>query len=89
MDAREPMSRNLFHGLVNLATGFYHYRMNNFAGMQSQLGKGVKKLTEVPACCLGVEVAKLLHQVENNVKDRLKGGGFPEPLPQIKIQQRV
>jgi predicted metal-dependent hydrolase len=44
MDARKKQERELFHGLVNMATGFYHYRMHNFSGMRSQLLKGFAKL---------------------------------------------
>jgi predicted metal-dependent hydrolase len=56
MEARELNQRELFHGLVNVATGFYHYRMGNRKGMQSQLQKGADKLSQVPPCCLGVNI---------------------------------
>ena len=83
MEAREPIGRDLFHGLVNLATGFYHFRMENFAGMQSQLQKGLAKLGKLPSPCHGVALAPLLKQV------RLFIGISPEnmpALPQIVFQ---
>ena len=82
MDAREPISRALFHGLVNLATGFYHFRMNNFSGMQSQLRKGLVKLEPLPSPCYGVLLAPLLPRV------RMFIGNAPAdtPLPLIAFQ---
>ncbi|MEK7729782.1 MAG: DUF309 domain-containing protein [candidate division KSB1 bacterium] len=64
MEAREAKSRELFHGLVNLATGFYHFRMDNFAGMQSQLQKGLAKLEKLSSPCYGVALAPLLQEVQ-------------------------
>ncbi len=82
MEAREATSRDLFHGLVNLATGFYHYRMHNFSGMQSQLQKGRAKLANLPPRCHGIELENLLRQVEAFI-----GITSPRedavPLPQI------
>lgn len=83
MDARNAVERNLFHGLVNLATGFYHFRMHNFAGMQSQLKKGVDKLSQLPGRCYGVEVEKLLQRVRLYIRTPAQPAVFPEPLPQI------
>jgi len=86
MDARKQVHRDLFHGLVNMATGFYHYRMNNFKGMRSQLTKGIEKLSTLPPICLGCNVGKLaretrpfLQAVEQDAKE------FPEPLPIIEF----
>lgn len=80
MEARDSMSRALCHGLVNLATGFYHFRMNNFAGMQSQLRKGLAKLAALPSPCHGVVLTPLLESV------RVFMGNTSEPLPQILFQ---
>ncbi|MDZ7361789.1 MAG: DUF309 domain-containing protein [candidate division KSB1 bacterium] len=85
MEAREQMQRELFHGLVNIATGFYHYRMGNRAGMQSQLQKGVDKLSQVPARCFGVNVEKLLHEVQPYIQQGYAPASFPEPLPKIEF----
>lgn len=85
MDARNVVERNLFHGLVNLATGFYHFRMHNFAGMQSQLKKGVDKLSQLPGRCYGIEVGKLLQGVRLYIRAPAPQTVFPEPLPQIEF----
>ncbi len=88
MDARHKEHRDLFHGLVNMATGFYHYRMNNFAGMRSQLMKGFAKLSALPPVCMGCNLGKLLdeswpflHALESGSRD------FPETLPNIEFHR--
>lgn len=85
MEAREQTQRDLFHGLVNISTGFYHYRMNNRNGMQSQLQKGVDKLSQVPAHCFGVNVEKLLQEVQPYIQKEYIQAVFPEPLPKIEF----
>lgn len=85
MDAREQTQRDLFHGLVNIATGFYHYRMGNRNGMQSQLQKGVDKLLQVPPHCFGVNVGKLLHEAHPYLQHQDEQTAFPEPLPKIEF----
>lgn len=87
MDARDPISRTLFHGLVHLATGFYHFRMNNFAGMQSQLHKGLAKLETLPSACHGIALAPLLQGVRNFIGNFAADAALPqvelrsEPMP--------
>lgn len=85
MEGREQTQRDLFHGLVNIATGFYHYRMGNRAGMQSQLQKGVDKLSQVPARCLGVNIEKLLHDVQPYIQQEHAQASFPESVPKIEF----
>lgn len=85
MEAREQTQRDLFHGLVNIATGFYHYRMGNRKGMQSQLQKGVDKLSQVPPRCFGVNVEKLLHDARPYIQKNYLQAAFPEPLPKIEF----
>jgi hypothetical protein len=85
MEAREQTQRDLFHGLVNIATGFYHYRMGNRAGMQSQLQKGVDKLSQVSPRCFGVNVEKLLADVQLYIQHEYAQASFPEPVPKIEF----
>jgi predicted metal-dependent hydrolase len=84
-EAREQVQRDLFHGLVNIATGFYHYRMGNRKGMQSQLQKGVDKLSQVPPKCLGMNIEKLLHEVQPYLQQEYAQASFPEPAPKIEF----
>lgn len=86
MEAREQTQRDLFHGLVNIATGFYHYRMGNRKGVQSQLQKGVDKLSQLPPRCFGVNVEKLLQEVQPYIQKEYLQATFPEPLPKIKFE---
>lgn len=83
MEAREPVSRDLFHGLVNLATGFYHFRMENFAGMQSQLHKGLAKLGKLSSPCYGVALASLLEQARQFI------GISPENMPALPALPQI
>lgn len=53
-----------FQGLVQLATGFYHLRMNNLKGAASQLNKGVAKLERYKPEYRNLELTELLNQVE-------------------------
>lgn len=85
MEAREAESRELFHGLVNLATGFYHYRMNNLAGMRSQLHKGVARLRNLPQHCHGVAVERLLQQVAPFLEGVISDTPRPQTLPLITL----
>jgi predicted metal-dependent hydrolase len=88
MEAREQIQRNLFHGLVNIATGFYHYRMGNRKGMQSQLQKGVDKLSQVPPSCLETNIKKLLQDVQPYIQEEYLQAVFPEPLPKIEFNEK-
>jgi predicted metal-dependent hydrolase len=88
MEEREQIQRDLFHGLVNIATGFYHYRMGNRAGMQSQLQKGMAKLSKVPPSCLGTNIKKLLQDVQPYIQEEYLQAVFPEPLPKIEFNEK-
>lgn len=86
MDARLKLHRDLFHGLVNMATGFYHYRMNNFKGMQSQLAKGFEKLSTLPNLSLGCNIGKLLSDSLPFLQTVERGErNFPTLLPIIEF----
>lgn len=88
MDARHQLHRDLFHGLVNMATGFYHYRMHNFRGMRSQLTKGFEKLSPLPSVCLGCNIEKLLTESRRFLQVLEHGGkNFPDKLPMIEFRQ--
>jgi hypothetical protein len=87
MEAREQTQRELFHGLVNIATGFYHYRMGNRKGMQSQLQKGVNKLSQMPPRCFMLNVEKLLAEVQPYIQQEYAQASFSEPLPKIEFDR--
>lgn len=89
MEAREAETRELFHGLVNIATGFYHYRMHNLAGMQSQLRKGAARLRALPKCCQGVAVEHLLEQVVPFMDAMGTNMPFPPRMPFITLYNEI
>jgi len=86
MDARHRQQRDLFHGLVNIATGFYHFRMNNFKGMRSQLTKGFERLSPLPPISLGCNIGRLLED-SRPFLEAVEGGAknFPRKLPVIEF----
>ena len=52
-----------YQGLVQLATGFYHLRMDNLKGAESQLKKGVAKLEKYKPEYRNLELSELLNHV--------------------------
>lgn len=62
MDERGEDVR-FYQGLVQLATGFYHLRMDNLKGAESQLNKGVVKLEKYKPEYRKLELTELLNQV--------------------------
>ena len=62
MDERGEDVR-FYQGLVQLATGFYHLRMDNLKGAESQLSKGVAKLEKYKPEYRNLELTELLNQV--------------------------
>jgi hypothetical protein len=55
--------------------------------MQSQLQKGVQKLSQLPSRCYGLNVVRLLHEVEPYIrKEYTQQAVFPEPLPKIDFE---
>ncbi len=62
MDERGEDVR-FYQGLVQLATEFYHLRMNNLKGAESQLSKGFAKLEKYKPEYRNLELTELLNQV--------------------------
>ena len=68
--------RAFYHGLIQMATGFYHLTGGNLKGAESQLSAGLRKLHPFCPACLGVDVAALVREVEG-VLERMRGGNGP------------
>ena len=62
MDERGEDVR-FYQGLVQLATGFYHLKMDNLKGAESQLNKGFAKLEKYKPRYRSLELTELLNQV--------------------------
>ncbi|MCG8604934.1 DUF309 domain-containing protein, partial [bacterium] len=62
MDDRDG-SKAFFQGLVQLSTGFYHLVMKNLKGAESQLDKGVSKLSRYEPFYRELDVTELLIRV--------------------------
>lgn len=64
MDDREE-SKVFYQGLVQLATGYYHFIMRNLNGTQSQLNKGITKLSKYKPIYQDIHVSELIERVES------------------------
>jgi len=68
-----------YQGLVQLATGFYHLRMDNLKGAESQLKKGVAKLEKYKPEYRNLELSELLNQVSvciDSIQNNQSGDSF-------------
>ncbi len=83
-----------YQGLVQLSTGFYHLRMNNLKGAESQLNRGVAKLGRYKPEYQNLELTELIDQVsvciDSIQKNRADGNFFTQIQAKIpKMQRRV
>jgi len=87
-DVRGP-SRRFYQGLIHLAVGFYHIlERENPKGAISQLSKGMEKLNDFKPDFQGVEISRLLEDVESCLESIRKESakGFSRKLiPKIKF----
>ncbi len=56
-------ARDFFQGLIQVSVGFYHLRNGNLQGGESQLNKGLAKLSVYGECYLGMELAELCREI--------------------------
>lgn len=56
--------RDLFRGLVYIASGLYHWSNANPLRALRQLQKGQSRLQQFPATFMGLHLGELLHQLE-------------------------
>jgi hypothetical protein len=61
--------------------------MGNRKGMQSQLQKGVNKLSQMPPRCFMLNVEKLLAEVQPYIQQEYAQASFSEPLPKIEFDR--
>jgi uncharacterized protein len=91
-DIRGP-SRRFYQGLIHLAVGFYHILVReNPKGAVSQLSKGIEKLKDFEPKFQGVELARLLGEIETCLEEIRKSGaiGFnPEFIPKIDFNSSL
>lgn len=62
--ATEGSDKAFFHGIVQIAAGFYHYEKRNRHGARTLLAKGLQKLAGYPDQHLGVDLAGLMRSLE-------------------------
>src|SRR5215217_5309385 len=57
--------RYLYQGILQVGVGFYHLQNGNWRGATGLLRNGTTRLKEFEPAALGVDVAKLISQSEN------------------------
>ena len=57
--------RYLYQGILQVGVGFYHLQNGNWRGATGLLRNGTTRLKEFEPAALGVDVAKLIHESEN------------------------
>ena len=68
-------TRNFYQGLIHLAVGFYHITVReNSKGALSQLNKGIQKLKAYQPEFNGVELTRLLENVDLCIAEIRKSG---------------
>ena len=82
---------HFYQGLVQLATGFYHLRMDNLKGAESQLNKGITKLKKYKPEYQNLELTELLNQVavcidsiRNNQSDKKLFARIESQIPKMQ-----
>lgn len=55
-DESDPV-RELYHGILQVGVAFHHWQRGNFHGSVTLLGRGVRRLSRLPAICMTIDVA--------------------------------
>lgn len=92
MDDRDEAKR-FYQGLVQLSTGFYHLVMKNLKGAESQLTKGIQKLSDYPPVYKDVVVSDIIRDVEHCIaliqrvkNDSVKIAEIIKVIPKLKTR---
>ena len=90
--AERGEERMFYQGLVQVSTGYYHFTMKNLAGAESQLRKGLDKLSKFAPVYRGVQVSELIDAGHSSLrlfeKSRRNGvdpAGIELSFPQIAV----
>lgn len=82
-------ARDFLQGLIHIAVGFYHLRNGNLIGGESQLDKGLKKLSEYGESFLGMDLLTLRSEVQEWL-DKIRRGeklqGTVADLPKYRFR---
>lgn len=61
--------RHLYQGILQVGVGFYHQQNGNWAGATSLLRNGIRRLKDFEPEALGIDVARLIRQSEDCLKE--------------------
>jgi len=90
--AERGEARIFYQGLVQVSTGYYHFTMKNLAGAESQLRKGLDKLSKFAPVYRGVQVRELINAAscglrlfEEGRRDGVEPAEIEVSFPQIAV----
>ncbi|MDQ7843094.1 MAG: DUF309 domain-containing protein [Armatimonadota bacterium] len=75
-------SRELFHGLVQVAAAFYHHEKGNHHGRRALLARGRGRLASYPATYLGLELERFRKELAAWA-EHFDGGPRPAAFPRL------
>ena len=84
--------RYLYQGILQVGVGFYHLKNGNWRGATGLLRNGTTRLKEFEPAALGVDVAKLIHESENCLRQletlgRERIGEFDQSeIPRVEFE---
>ena len=74
----------MFIGLIQIAVG-YHKSVSGYSGGPKMLGKGLEKVSPLPAICAGVQLERLRQRVRQDLK---KAEQIQADPPRIQLSRR-
>jgi hypothetical protein len=81
-------ARDFLQGLIHIAVGFYHLSNGNLTGGESQLDKGLKRLSEYGDSFLGMDLRTLRREIQSWL-DKVRRGeklqGTVADLPKYRF----
>jgi uncharacterized protein len=79
--------RDFYQGLIQIAVGLYHLGNGNLSGGESQLEKGLGRLTRYPEDHLGIGLEALREEVRRWLGLLQTGAPLPEHPPGIEVRK--
>ncbi len=75
LSLHEPrQERNLYQGIIQIATGLYHWQEGDFRGSVRSLKTGTQLVQRVAPVCLEVDVERLVRQTDQVIEQLEKLG---------------
>jgi predicted metal-dependent hydrolase len=80
-----PAERDFYQGMVHVTVALYQAGRDNAVAARSQMGKAKRRLASYGGCHHGVELVKLLPEVEQTVERLLAGESWEQICSRPKV----